>query len=196
MLKNLFTNPTTLKDSDHLSVWIFLLLNTHTHTKEISLYNQKILLQPGQLLITRKELAKKLKICETKIFRILKVLESEQLIEQQTTPRYTLLSIKNWQCYFKSEQQNEQQKLVKDTEIISENVKFRKPTLQEVQEYCQERKNNIDPQKFLDYYESVGWKIGKKPMKDWKACVRTWERKQLPPKKFTNQNLKPYENIF
>lgn len=56
--------------------------------------------------------------------------------------------------------------------------KFKKPTLEEVQKYCEERKNGIDAEKFVDYYDSIGWLVGKKPMKDWKACVRTWEKKE------------------
>lgn len=54
--------------------------------------------------------------------------------------------------------------------------KFKKPTLGEVRNYCLERNNNINCQEFIDYYESVGWMIGKKHMRDWKAAVRTWER--------------------
>lgn len=56
--------------------------------------------------------------------------------------------------------------------------KFTKPTLQEVQQYCASRRNNIDASKFIDHYDSVGWKIGKTPMKDWKAAVRMWERNE------------------
>ena len=53
---------------------------------------------------------------------------------------------------------------------------FSKPTVEEVAAYCKERNNNVDPQRFWDFYEAKGWKIGKSPMKDWKACVRTWEK--------------------
>lgn len=52
---------------------------------------------------------------------------------------------------------------------------FIPPDIEEVKEYCKERKNEIDPQKFLDFYQSKGWMVGKNKMKDWKACVRTWE---------------------
>ena len=55
-------------------------------------------------------------------------------------------------------------------------TKFVKPTVEEIKAYCQERNNNIDPQYFFDYYEGKGWLIGKTPMKDWKAAVRTWEK--------------------
>lgn len=54
--------------------------------------------------------------------------------------------------------------------------RFTKPTIEEVQAYCQERNNNVDAQKWFDYYSSNGWKVGRNPMKDWKASVRTWER--------------------
>lgn len=62
---------------------------------------------------------------------------------------------------------------------IKENTKrkvFSPPTVDDVRSYCIERKNNVDPQAFIDFYESKGWMIGKNKMKDWKACVRTWER--------------------
>lgn len=54
--------------------------------------------------------------------------------------------------------------------------KFIPPTLEEVRAYCQERKNSVDPERWLDHYTSNGWKVGRNPMKDWKAAVRTWER--------------------
>ena len=54
--------------------------------------------------------------------------------------------------------------------------RFTKPTLEDVQAYCKERGKGVDAQKWYDYYSANGWKVGKNPMKDWKAAVRTWER--------------------
>lgn len=60
---------------------------------------------------------------------------------------------------------------------VNTNGRFKPPTLEEVKLYCSERSNKIDPEYFLDYYETRGWKLSKgQPMKDWKAAVRTWER--------------------
>ena len=53
---------------------------------------------------------------------------------------------------------------------------FVEPTVEEVRNYCLERKNNVDPEKFINFYKAKGWYIGKNKMKDWKAAVRTWER--------------------
>ena len=61
-------------------------------------------------------------------------------------------------------------------------AQFQKPTLEEVTEYCAERGNVIDPEKWLDYYTANGWRVGKNPMKDWKAAVRTWERNGIESK--------------
>lgn len=55
--------------------------------------------------------------------------------------------------------------------------RFTPPTLEEVEAYCLERNNGIDAQTFIDFYSAKGWMIGKNKMKDWKASVRTWERK-------------------
>ena len=54
--------------------------------------------------------------------------------------------------------------------------RFIPPTLDEVREYCSERNNSVDPEKFIDYYTANGWKVGRNKMKDWKESVRTWER--------------------
>ena len=59
---------------------------------------------------------------------------------------------------------------------------FSKPTIDEIQDYCTERNNRVDSQAFFDFYESKGWRVGNQPMKDWKASVRTWERRIRPSK--------------
>lgn len=58
--------------------------------------------------------------------------------------------------------------------------RFRPPTVEEVEAYCFERNNKVDAERFVDYYTANGWRVGKNPMKDWKAAVRNWERKDPP----------------
>jgi len=96
--------------------------------------------------------------------------------------------------------------------------KFIKPTFEEVKAYCLERQNKVDPQKFIDYYESIGWKVGRNSMKNWKASIRTWERndsnfankkvdkpqietpdwtnKQIETKKITEEELNELDSIL
>ena len=54
---------------------------------------------------------------------------------------------------------------------------FTAPSLYEISAYCRERNSSVDPQRFLDFYESKGWMVGKNKMKDWKAAIRTWEQR-------------------
>jgi len=69
---------------------------------------------------------------------------------------------------------------ITNTNLTDSNKKalFKKPTLVEVKNYCILRKNNIEAEAFIDFYESKGWQIGKEIMKSWKACVRTWESRE------------------
>ena len=70
-----------------------------------------------------------------------------------------------------------------------------RPSLEEVVDYCQERQNGIDPNQWYVFYTSNGWKVGKNPMKDWKAAVRTWEQKH-PVQKQTEPMVLVEEGNF
>lgn len=88
-----------------------------------------------------------------------------------------------------------------EKEVIHRAVeKFLKPSIEEIQEYCEERNNNISAQVFYDYYESNGWMVGRNHMNDWKAAIRTWEQKRQKdePKKdnFKYVNPKPGQNAY
>ena len=63
----------------------------------------------------------------------------------------------------------------KNKEIRIINKLFTIPTISEVEIYCLERKNNIEAESFINFYDSKGWMVGKNKMKDWRACIRTWE---------------------
>lgn len=87
------------------------------------------------------------------------------------------------------------------------NIRFQKPSLEDVREYCISRGNRVDPEQFFNFYESKGWIIGKSPMKDWRAAVRTWEKreKEIPQRKRSpltknesvlEHNLKVMDQMF
>lgn len=64
----------------------------------------------------------------------------------------------------------------KTTDVVQKN--FVPPSVEEVSTYCLSRCNDVDPERFVDFYSAKGWMVGKNKMKDWKACVRTWEQRQ------------------
>ena len=82
---------------------------------------------------------------------------------------------------------------------------FQKPSLEAIREYCSSRGNNVDAEQFFNFYESKGWVVGKSPMKDWKAAIRTWEKreKEVPQRKratykesVLEHNLKVMDQMF
>lgn len=88
---------------------------------------------------------------------------------------------------------------IEENSIVENNIKennkrkvFQKPTIEEIQEYCVERNNGINANAFYDFYESKGWCVGKNKMKDWKACIRTWEQrngKKIDNPEWMNKNI-------
>ena len=86
-----------------------------------------------------------------------------------------------------------------------ESSRFQKPSIDEIRQYCSSRNNRVDPEQFFNFYESKGWIIGKSPMKDWRAAVRTWEKreKEVPQRKRESRresvlehNLKVMDQMF
>lgn len=109
LYRKILENPIICKDSDYFAVWCYLLLSA-THKKTSALFKgKKIVLLPGQLITGRKSIAKKFKVDESKVQRILKTLENEHQIEQQTSSQNRLITIINWHQYQESEQQITQQ---------------------------------------------------------------------------------------
>ena len=76
----------------------------------------------------------------------------------------------------------------KDNSIGAKRSRFTPPTTEEIQAYCTEKHYNVNPEHFIDYYESNGWKVGRNSMKDWKAAVRNWARrdKENQPKGYNS----------
>ena len=105
---------------------------------------------------------------------------------------------KNGKCYFShNEEKTEMAKMAieeeeeeedKEEEEVEEvptvpkkreaRKRFSPPSAAEVREYCRERENAVDAESFVDFYAAKGWKVGNSPMKDWKAAVRTWEKRE------------------
>jgi len=190
-------DPLLNKDPEYLALWVCLLCAAAFEPTPALFGGHRIILQPGQLTTGRRQLAVNSKISESKVQRILSAFENAQLIEQQASNKNRLISIVSWSSLQDSEQQNERQMNNERTtseqqantleEIKNKRTKekgiprprFIPPTVEEVSAYCAERNNCVDPQHFVDYYDANGWVQGKgKPIKDWKAAVRTWERRE------------------
>lgn len=174
--------------------WIDMLLLANHESKEFLSKNEVVLVERGSFLTSDQRLAERWGWGRKKVRLFLELLEQQSMIVTKRNNKGTCVSIVNYDVYQTSENKKEQQKNNKGTaeehqrntnnnENNDNNVnnkynsRFTPPTLEEVKAYCIERKNNVDYQKWYDFYESKGWFVGKNKMKNWKAAVRTWESK-------------------
>ena len=74
--------------------------------------------------------------------------------------------------------------------------RFQKPTIEEIRQYCQEKGYNVDAEQFFNFYESKGWVVGKSPMKNWRAAVSTWNKreKEVPRRKRESRKESAFEH--
>lgn len=190
-------------DSEAVHLWITILLSANHKDREILLNGKKTVIKSGQFICSRLTLSTKTGINESKIQRMLKLFESEQMIKQQMNSKNRIISVGNWHKYQGSEQVNEQQMNSKRTaneqqmntnnndknekneekkEKVSKDTKKKDKPSGLLPVYFQfmilgltPDKAIIKAEKFYSHYQSNGWKVSKNPMKDWKAATSgTW----------------------
>lgn len=155
----------------------------------------------GQFVTSLASLAKETRLSVRQVRVALDHLTMTGEVTSKACNKYRIITVNNWCEYQLNDKQDDKQvtskrqaddkQVTTDEEIKNKRIKennnktFQKPTIDQVREYCQERNNNVDPETFVNFYESKGWRIGRSPMKDWKASVRTWERSETrkPEKK-------------
>jgi DNA replication protein DnaD len=181
------TSHWIFKDEWKFRNWIDLLTLVNHSEQKVNLKGTVLTCKRGQTLCSLDTLAKRWNCDKSKVRRFLKLLESDSMIELKSEHITTRLTICKYDTYQGERNADETQvkhkRNASETQMTpnkndkNERMLFIVPALQEVSAYCQERNNNVDSQKFFDFYESKGWMVGKNKMKDWKAAVRTWEDK-------------------
>jgi hypothetical protein len=119
--------------------------------------------------------------------------EEKSLLIEKENKVYTdcIQDVPTLETQYRVSQELESESVESDVpQAASRAKRFSPPTLEEVKAYCAERKNNVDAQRFVDYYSSNGWMVGKNKMKDWRAAVRTWERNSTSPSKSNGITVK------
>lgn len=178
-------------DANTLRVFIHLLLSAN-HQKTIWRGTD---VDEGEIITGRLKLAKELNIGEQSVRTSLLKLKSTNEITIKNYTKFSLIKLNNWSKYKLStskstadqpttnQQINQQLTTSENNKNIKngkkrEESRFAPPSLQEVSDYCLERGNGVGPQRFLDFYVSKGWFVGRNKMKDWRAAVRTWEQRE------------------
>jgi hypothetical protein len=197
-------------------VLITILLDVNHDTKEWEWKGEKFKILPGQTITSLDNLATKAGVSIQNIRTALKRFEKLEFLTNESTKTGRLITILNWGLYqeefdtpnketnkdLTKTQQRPNKDLTTNKNDKNENnekkefvyvgeptKKFTPPTIDEVKNYIEEKGYSIDAERFVAYYESNGWKVGKNKMKDWKAAVITWSKND---KQQTN-NFKPIE---
>ena len=188
--------------------WIDMLLMANYKEKKILFDGKIVVIGRGTFVTSMAKLADRWCMNRRTVKRFLDILQSDGMISYTCTARCTTITIEKYGLYqgigesectteYTTEYTAEctpecttiytpectQHKNIKESKEgkkVKNNNRFTPPTVQEVKEYCIERMNNVDAERFVDFYESKGWMVGRNKMKDWKATVRTWEKNSKP----------------
>jgi len=171
--------------------WVDLLMLANHKKSLIDIRGILVEIEEGQVLAGGEFLGGRWKWSRKKVSNFLKYLETAQQIAQQKSNVCTVVTITNWKDHQEKSSKppnkgtaEEQQKNSKSTteahteECISTNKKknraFKQPTVKEVNDYVLAKGYNVNPEKFVAFYDSKAWMVGKNKMKNWKAAVTGW----------------------
>jgi hypothetical protein len=184
-------NP-LLREADHLAIWVWILLRATREDYDVMIGKERVTLHPGQLVTSRSAIASDLRLSQSKVSRVLDDFVRYSQIEQRSTTHNRVISVLGWLDYQESGQRVDSGWTASEQRVnTNKNIRIREyknstkdesipPTLDQVRDYCLERKNGIDPEAFIAYYDSRGWMLGKNKIKNWKSCIITWEKRQKP----------------
>lgn len=196
--RSLIDSPVWTSANAEGRVILMTLLLSVTPTPYKSFWNgQEIVVQPGQIITSIEGICTRtgLLVTPQNVRTMLRKCKQAGFLTEEVTKTGRLITIANWGVYQSqgedsNKNTNRQPTNVQQTsnmlattnredkedKKIKNNSIFVPPSLGAVKAYCSERHNNVDAQRFIDFYESKGWMVGKNKMKDWKAAVRTWEK--------------------
>lgn len=193
--------------------WIDLIMLANYEDKKMPYRGEVITCERGTVNLSILELSDRWGWSRDKTRRFLKLLESDGMVTVKATTHRTTITIENYAIYNDVPTTNRQPidskptasrqqaattnniNNINNSNNNNNNRRFTPPTVEEVAAYCQERENSISPEAFIDYYASRGWMVGKNKMKDWKAAVRNWERRQKPTTAI-NQDQTDLDDVF
>jgi hypothetical protein len=187
-----------------LALWVHLIAMANHRDNEFLFNGEKVTVKRGQFITGRKVLSGKTGISERYVEELLKEFEKYNMIQQQKTNRNRLITIVKYHEYQSTDSgvhnrattgcttERHKQQCNNDNNVTigGKTPRFIPPLLTAVESYCLERRNGVNPEKFVNFYQSKDWMIGKNKMKDWKAAIRTWEKSTEPTQNKTGFHAK------
>lgn len=178
--------------------WVDMILRANHEKRKVCFENSIIEIPTGGFLSSETALAEAWGWSRKKTHSFIDVLTKDGMLGTKRSGKGTVFYLINYSNFSIHETEKEPEKNRTGTDeepmrntnnnVNNDNTenniinmgrksKFSPPTVDQIKAYCLERNNHVDAERFVDYYSANGWVQGKgKPIKDWKACVRTWER--------------------
>lgn len=194
---------------DHKVFTLFLHMLIDANFKDCEWEGRTI--KRGQLVTSLQLLANDTGMSIQEVRTCLKKLGGSGMVRSESIGKRSIITICNYDSYQDGQQAPNTEATSVQHAIIEESKKeeekkpsidvkekrrrFVKPTVDEVHAYCAEKGYDIDAEHFVSFYDSKGWVIGKSPMKDWKAAVRTWVRLRKERNGLFSQPTREEENI-
>jgi hypothetical protein len=158
------------------------------------LENEHKIIQQKSRLITLISIVNYDNLCKT-------IQQTEQQIEQQTVQQIGQQTVQrnNKDNKNNKEKNNNINSSNEECDVVEKSktaTRFSPPTKEEVEKFIEENGYNVDATRFVDFYESKGWFVGKNKMKDWKAAVRGWNARDKgeSPRRQSKSNM-PIKNV-
>lgn len=148
----------------------------------------KLLESDSMIVLKSEQITTRLTICKYELYQGERNANETEVKQKRNASETQMTPNKNEKNEYNEENENN---LTNPTEVelvISTQKRFLIPSISEISTYCQERKNEVNPEQFYDHYQSNGWMVGKNKMKDWKAAVRTWEKNGYSKPHQSNNN--------
>lgn len=164
-------------DNNCFRLFLHLLLKANHKEKRF----KGLELKTGSIITSRDLLARETGLSSQQIRTALSKLISTNEITSVTSSQGTIIQIVRYEKYqvatneITNEQPTNNQQVTTNKNVNKEK-KFIPPTFNDVLEYCMQNNLDVDGIKFINFYESKGWMVGKNKMKDWKAAIRNWAK--------------------
>lgn len=202
--RELFDSPLWLSEPfTKAQAWVDLIAmaNYADKTKYYKGDFQKI--KRGQIVTSQRTLAERWKWSKSKVATYIRALERAEMVSTDNTNRWTVLTIVNYAFYQDSKttkrpqigpREDHDETTQKPRKGLQEEYKERKegkiyiPSRADITDYVTEEGLRADPDAIFDYYESVGWEINGKPIKDWRAVCRRWKQYEEPKKEMSQED--------
>lgn len=219
--RKLLDNP-IMKKPELLQLFMYCLLRANHEPETIIFGEKEVQIKRGSFLTGRYSLEADLGCKAITLYKRLQKLKNLDFVTLNSNNKFTVVTVVNWELYQSAEEEsnsksnnkitskehqsntNKNDKNDKNDKKLKDicgdksprTQKFTPPTIEEVKEYCLQRNNNVDPEKWIDHYTAKGWMIGKNKMKDWKAAVRTWERGNNSQKQQSKSTLGMLKEMY